>query len=136
MAAADYRLMTEATGQRIAIALENLAGFGAYLTTADVVNSLTSTATDKPLSAAQGKELNDILSITPKIKTTTITGTTNASGNLLYSDFTGTRVIGAESNNSIVFPFLSGDYYYFKVLSWDDMSQKANASVTITVIYY
>ena len=51
MAAADYRLMTEATGQRIAIALENLAGFGDYLTTSDVVNNLTSTATDKPGSA-------------------------------------------------------------------------------------
>lgn len=59
MAEADYRLMTEATGQRIAIALENLAGFGAYLTTSDVVNDLTNTATDKPLSAAQGKALND-----------------------------------------------------------------------------
>ena len=59
MAAADYRLMTEATGQRIAAALEALSGFGAYLTTADVVNNLNSIATDKPLSAAQGKELND-----------------------------------------------------------------------------
>lgn len=61
MAAADYRLMTEATGQRIAAALEALSGFGAYLTTADVVNNLTSTATDKPLAAAQGKALNDNL---------------------------------------------------------------------------
>lgn len=59
MAAADYRLMTEATGQRIAAALENLAGFGSYLTTADIVNNLTSTATNKPLSAAQGKALYD-----------------------------------------------------------------------------
>ena len=40
MAAADYRLLSEATGQRIAAALEALAGFGAYLTTADVVNDL------------------------------------------------------------------------------------------------
>ena len=59
MAAADYRLMTEATGQRIAAALEALSGFGAYLTTADVVNNLTSTATDKPLSAAMGKALKN-----------------------------------------------------------------------------
>lgn len=58
MAAADYRLMTEATGQRIAAALEALSGFGAYLTTADVVNNLTSTETDKPLSANMGKALN------------------------------------------------------------------------------
>ena len=64
MAAADYRLMTEATGQRIAAALEALSGFGAYLTTADVVNNLTSIATDKPLSAAQGKALSDALAMT------------------------------------------------------------------------
>jgi hypothetical protein len=61
MAAADYRLMTEATGQRIAAALEALSGFGAYLTTGDVVNNLNSTATDKPLAAAQGKALNDAI---------------------------------------------------------------------------
>ena len=59
MAAADYRLMTEATGQRIAAALEALSGFGDYLTTADVVNNLNSTATTAPLAAAQGKVLND-----------------------------------------------------------------------------
>lgn len=103
---------------------------------ADIINNLASTATNKALSAAQGKVLNDNISIIPKIKATTITGTTNASGNLLYSDFTGSRVIGAESTNFIILPFLSGNYYYFKVLSWDDMSQKPNTSVTLTVIYY
>lgn len=71
MAAADYRLMTEATGQRIAIALENLAGFGDYLTTSDVVDNLTSTATDKPLSANMGRALNDKIAV--------ITGTSGAS---------------------------------------------------------
>lgn len=71
MAAADYRLMTEATGQRIAVALENLSGFGAYLTTTDVINNLTSTATNKPLSAAQGKALNDMIT---GIIAATITG--------------------------------------------------------------
>ena len=59
MAAADYRLMTEATGQRIAIALENLAGFGDYLTTADVVNNLTSTETNKPGSANMLRVINE-----------------------------------------------------------------------------
>ena len=58
MAAADYRLMTEATGQRIAIALENLAGFGNYLTTGDVVNNLTSGGITVPLSAEMGKLAN------------------------------------------------------------------------------
>ena len=67
MAAADYRLMTEATGQRIALALENLAGFGAYLTTADVVNNLTSSATNAPLSAAQGKALNEAIPLSTKL---------------------------------------------------------------------
>lgn len=81
MAAADYRLMTEATGQRIAAALESLVNLGDPVTIAhggtgattaaaalaalggvavtDIVNNLTSTATNKPLSAAQGKALND-----------------------------------------------------------------------------
>ena len=44
------------TGATLAAAL---AGIGNYLTTGDVVNNLTSTATDKPLSAAQGKDLNE-----------------------------------------------------------------------------
>lgn len=40
-------------------ALNNMEnGIGAALTAVDVVNNLTSTATDKPLSAAQGKMLN------------------------------------------------------------------------------
>lgn len=41
-------------------ALNNMeSGISAALTSADVVNNLTSTATNKPLSAAQGKVLND-----------------------------------------------------------------------------
>lgn len=73
MAAADYRLMTEATGQRIAIALENLAGFGDYLTTANVVNNLTSTATDKPGSANMLRVLNE--AITQSTATTYVAAT-------------------------------------------------------------
>lgn len=61
MAAADYRLMTEATGQRIAIALENLAGFGNYLTSGDVVNNLTSSETQKPGSANMLRALKALL---------------------------------------------------------------------------
>lgn len=63
MAAADYRLMTEATGQRIATALENLAGFGSYLTTADVVNNLTSGSTN-PVSS--GGVYSSLVAITSK----------------------------------------------------------------------
>lgn len=86
MAAADYRLMTEATGQRIAAALENLAGFGSYLTTADIVNNLTSTATNKPLSAAQGKALFDDY-YTGRIFSTTVT-CTYMNSNQLNGTFT------------------------------------------------
>ena len=81
MAAADYRLMTEATGQRIAAALEALVNLGDPVTIAhggtgantaagalaalggvavtDIVNNLTSTETDKPGSANMLKTLND-----------------------------------------------------------------------------
>ena len=61
MAAADYRLMTEATGQRIAIALENLAGFGNYLTSGDVVNNLTRQDTDKPAAQKEAYDLYHVL---------------------------------------------------------------------------
>lgn len=44
------------TGATLAAAL---ASIGSYLKTTDVVNNLTSTATTQPLSAAQGKALND-----------------------------------------------------------------------------
>lgn len=43
------------TGATLATAL---ASIGSYLKTTDVVNNLTSTSTDKPLSAAMGKELD------------------------------------------------------------------------------
>ena len=55
------------TGATLATAL---ASIGAYLKTTDVVNNLTSTATTQPLSAAQGKALNDkiaaLIAIHPK----------------------------------------------------------------------
>lgn len=75
MGPADYRMMSEATGQRIAAALEALSGFGAYLTTADVVNNLTSTDPTKALAAPQGKALNDKfggVQIVPVAVTTTL----------------------------------------------------------------
>lgn len=46
------------TGATLAAAL---ASIGSYLKTTDVVNKLTSTSTTQPLSAAQGKALNDKL---------------------------------------------------------------------------
>jgi hypothetical protein len=44
------------TAQNFASSIKTLASL---LGTADVVDNLTSTATDKPLAAAQGKALND-----------------------------------------------------------------------------
>lgn len=44
------------TGATLASALKAI---GYYLVSGDIVNNLTSTATNKPLSAAQGKALND-----------------------------------------------------------------------------
>ena len=100
MAAADYRLLTEATGQRIAAALEALSGTGAavaaartnldvyskgetdtaiaqstadVIRTGDVVDNLTSTATDKPLSAAQGKALNEAIAQSKAIESVAVT---------------------------------------------------------------
>lgn len=90
MPEADYRLMTEATGQRIAAALENLAGFGAYLTTADVVNSLTNTATDKPGSANMLRVLNEKLGYWTVSDTNTLTAnyvTYNARSGRKFSDY-------------------------------------------------
>lgn len=69
------------TGATLATAL---ASIGAYLKTTDVVNNLTSTNTDKPLSAAQGKALNS--KITNIVKKETITGTTSSNGELV-TDF-------------------------------------------------
>lgn len=46
------------TGQNMAGSVKTLANL---LGTGDVVNNLTSTATDKPLSAAQGKALNEAI---------------------------------------------------------------------------
>lgn len=92
MAAADYRLMTEETGQRIAIALENLAGFGNYLTTGDVVNNMTSGGTTVPLSAEMGKALNDA----HPVKSGTYAVANNASFNVNIS--TGALVCSVKND--------------------------------------
>ena len=57
------------------------------LTQSDVVNNLTSTATNKPLSAAQGKALNDTISAT---KISTSHGTLTVSGSTRIYDVNST----------------------------------------------
>ena len=79
---ADQRvLLMKVNGSYIVLCPVGLrgGGGGGYLTPEDVVNSLTSTATDKPLSANQGKVLND--KIPPKVEVDdnlTSTSTTHA----------------------------------------------------------
>ena len=132
MAAADYRLMTEATGQRIAAALEALSGFGAYLTTADVVNNLTSTATDKPLSAAQGKALNDKMT-----RKTTASGTTTESGALLVSIPIGAVVVALNvtSEQGKIALKRSGSYVHIYTPSNSGLAPYANANVSVDIYY-
>jgi hypothetical protein len=57
-AAAGTEPTQKITAQQLADAIKSLASL---LGTGDVVNDLTSTATDKPLSAAQGKALKDTM---------------------------------------------------------------------------
>ena len=63
------------TGATLAAALKAI---GALLAASDVVNNLSGTATDKPLSAAQGKALNDALGAL--VAVTTSAGLTGATG--------------------------------------------------------
>ena len=117
---ANYRLLTEATGQRIAAALESLVNLGDPVTIAhggtgastaaaaiaarggvavtDIVDDLISTATDKPLSAAQGKVLNDTITQARGInKTLSATSVTDFLGQILDDVLTmgiGSYVIG------------------------------------------
>lgn len=61
MAAADYRLMTEATGQRIAAALEALSGTGAAAAAARANLDVYSTGeTDELIAQSTAGAINDI----------------------------------------------------------------------------
>lgn len=105
MAAADYRLMTEATGQRIAAALENLAGFGNYLTTGDVVNNMDNTDPTKVLAAPQGKALNDTLLNNAKIYRINVTSGETASNGYfpLSSSYLADNFVSIQNGNEIHF---------------------------------
>lgn len=158
MAAADYRLMTEATGQRIAAALESLVNLGDPVTIAhggtgastaaaalaalggvavtDIVDDLTSTATDKPLSAAQGKALNDK---TKEIHFGTTTATTTANGNITINLNENNTIIGAKATNNVnyvILPFLNYGQWAFNVRTGDaQLSVVSSTSVTINYAY-
>lgn len=85
------------TGATLATAL---ASIGSYLTTADVVNDLTSTATDKPLSANMGKTLKDLIA-----QSSAIIDRMQGTG----STFTGVRCCGMFCPGvGIIIPSVSG----------------------------
>lgn len=70
----------------------------------DIVNNLTSTATNKPLSAAQGKAINDALVTLNLVSATRVTGqaTTGATGNIALGDLSN------DGMTAVVAPLASG----------------------------
>lgn len=73
------------------------------LTQADVINNLTSTATNKPLSAAQGRELNGLKFNTSNVKndwnaTGTSTVPTSYMANSIYKKLWGANISGWNGN--------------------------------------
>ena len=66
-----------------------ISALNSKLNISDVVNNLTSTSTTQPLSAAQGKALNDALA-GMKFKRTSVTGTTDAYAQLQVTNPCGT----------------------------------------------
>ena len=84
------------TGATLAAAL---ASIGSYLKTTDVVNNLTSTAMDKPLSANMGKTLNN--NIINLVRKFTYVGTTDADGDVsIINMITGRVFVSAIPNRS------------------------------------
>lgn len=108
------------TGSDLASSVKTL---GSLLGTSDVVNNLTSTATDKPLSAAQGKALNDKLPIkeqknTPNTtfsadETKILTVATGYTGKTLLSAIvSGEYPSGTREKLMLLSAYISGDTLY------------------------
>ena len=83
-----------------------------------------------------------------RVRTTTVTGTTNANGTLLLSGSGNAikpadsvlwgKVIVTNDTNCICIPFKYGNtdgHWYAKVVDWRTLENKANTSVTITAGY-
>lgn len=123
-------------------------GGGNYLTSADVIDNLTSSETAKPLSAKQGKVLRDALNGVVKIVHTPLSVTTDANGGFtLYNrtDEAGTtfsiyNILGAFVTNA------TSNYYciistynsavYGIVRDSTTNNAVANATLTIDVVSY
>ena len=99
----------------------------------DVVNNLTSTATDKALSAAQGKALNDKMT---EFVNDYVEGTTDASGNISTGVYGWRKIVYASCAGYIVLPFIFGSYTYFKIIGiGSTIDIVANTSVHIDYMY-
>lgn len=123
------------TGATLAAAL---ASIGSYLTTADVVNSLTSTSTTAPLSANMGKELND--KITSIVHLFAISETTSASGKIAFSNLSRTKAIllpgsvnAGYGNVSLIPCYISGDNWGYQV---SDGANSINNTLINGIGYY
>ena len=107
-----------------------------YNVAGDIVDNLTSTATDKALSANQGKVLND--TINTLVKSKQVTDTTNASGTisivLTGGMVIGAKIIGVNSNRTCI-PFTYGNAWFVTVKDPVDLSPIANTAVTVEVNY-
>lgn len=113
------------------------------LTEADVVNNLDSTSTDKPLSAAQGKELNDKI---PKIISFNKTVTIPDDGNIdiyILNETAGNIPVGAfvKFGNNYPLPFFSGNYKtYVELLNSQNLRINNNVagwgSQTVAITLY
>lgn len=86
MAAADYRLMTEATGQRIAAALEALSGTGAAAAAARANLDVYSTGETDELIA----------------QSTAVTAFSNLGGHAIYARKTGRVAMLSFSNSTAI----------------------------------
>lgn len=76
-----------------------------------------------------------------KIRTTTISGTTNAQGALAVSSVIPRTVVLLDAStqndsNAMCIPWLyNGSVWYIKVVKWSDMSVLANKNWTFTLRY-
>lgn len=121
------------TAQDLAAAIKTLASL---LGTGDVVNDLTSTATDKPLSAAQGKVLNDNLTQIVKSETRSITFAGNGISNDLWPINSANKLIGAYENSGsgyMIFPTNYGGNVCF--FAWDGTTLLKNTTINIIIHY-
>lgn len=166
MAEADYRLMTEATGQRIAAALENLVNLGDPVTiahggtgantaaaaltalggvaTTDIVDNLTSTARDKPLSANMGRVLSEKRQLTITAGTHTVIDENDSyvCGKVMVINFkchatsaiAGSETIAFIEETTIfdcIVPFVVGDEWTVTGIAYGYVSGKSVLANTI-----